>query len=262
MMMRTQGLFALLALVAGCSSEGMGAGTGAAGDGLGAPEATQVSEVQQKAQFADDTVINLVDPLSAIITVTADVHPVDIQIFYISDKTTNTTHTPGPATLVDTISLAADQTKQHTVNLGNAAFNGGYGSVLLSTLGGTINDVFQTYVEYGGAVFSTGGSVFTGGSYRIPYRSGTIRMVLALTNQSDFAFDIQISNVGGTQFKTINLSPLSTYKFDTLANGWLLNGTSSIQVTTSNGGTVALSGYIDRLLQRNRITPVKAAPFL
>jgi len=40
-----------------------------------------------------------------------------------------------------------------------------------------------------------------------------------------------------------------------------LSGTSSIQVTTSDGGTVAMSGYMDRLLQRQRIAPVKASPF-
>jgi hypothetical protein len=263
MMLRTQGLFALLALLAGCSSEGMGSRTGASGDGQeGDPGAAEVSQVEQRAQFADDTIINLVDPLTATITVTADVQPVDIQIFYVSDKTTNTTHTPGPAVLVDTIALGTDQTKQHTVNLLNPAFAGGYGSILLSSVVQSPNKIFQTYVEYGGSVFSTGGSVFMGGSYRIPYRSGTVRMVLALTNQSNFAFNFTILNVGNqSQFRTINLSPLSTYKFDSLANGWVLNGTSSIQVSTTNGGTVALSGYIDRLLQRNRITPVKAAPF-
>ena len=257
-MMRTQGLFALLVLAAaGCSSEGMG--TEAPGD---APQGTpEVAQVKQKAQFADNTIINLVDPGSATVTLTADVNPVNVQIFYVSDKTTNTGHIPGAATLIDTLSLAPNQTKQHAVQLTNTAFQGGYGAIVLESLGGTSNDIFQTYVEYGGAMFSTGGSVFTGGSYRIPYRSGTIRMVLVFTNQSDFAFHVDISNLGGTQTKSINIPVLSTYKFDTLANGWILNGTSSIQIFTNNGGTVSVSGYIDRLFDRVRITPVKAAPF-
>jgi hypothetical protein len=222
---------------------------------------TDVGKTQQKAQFADNTVVNLVDPGSAVLSLTADINPVDVNIFYVSDKTTNTGHQTGTVTLVDTISLAADQTKTHTVNLFNQAFSGGYGAIVLDSLGATQNDVFQTYAEYGGALFSVGGSVFTGGSYRIPYRSGTIKVVMVLTNQSDFDFDVTIANVGGTQFKTITIPVLSTYKFDTLANGWILNGTSSIQVTTTNGGTVALSGYIDRLLSRTRMAPVKAAPF-
>lgn len=259
-MIRTQGLFALLVLAAaGCSSEGMGSGPGAAGD---VSEGTsEVAQVKQKAQFADNTIINLVDPGTATVTLTADVNPVNVQVFYVGDKTTNTGHIAGAATLIDTISVPANQTKQHAVNLANSAFTGGYGAIILESLGGTGNDVFQTYVEYGGAMFSTGGSVFTGGSYRIPYRTGTIRMVLVFTNQSDFAFPIDISNLGGTQTKHINLPSLSTYKFDTLANGWVLNGTSSIRIFTNNGGTVSVSGYIDRLLDRVRITPVKAAPF-
>jgi hypothetical protein len=258
-MMKTTAIVALVALMGGCSAEGAaGAGTGASGDVQGTPE---VGQVKQKAQFADDTIINLVDPLTATLSLTADINPVDVQVFYVGDKTTDSGHQVAGATLITTISLAADQTKTHTVNLGNAAFQGGYGSILLASLGGSNLDIFQTYVEYGGSLFSTGGSVFTGGSYRIPYRSGTIRMVLAFTNQSDFAFDIDIANLGGTQTHTINLSPLSTYKFDTLAHGWILNGTSSIQIFTNNGGTVAVSGYIDRLLQRIRLTPVKAAPF-
>ena len=257
MMMRTHAVLAMLLLAAGCSGEGaVGAGTEASG--AATPE---IGQAKQKSQFADDTVINLVDPFSATLTLTADVNPVDVNIFYVSDKTTNTGHQVGTVTLVDTISLAADQTKVHNVNLANAAFSGGYGAIVLSSLGGTSQDVFQTYAEYGGAIFSTGGSVFTGGSYRIPYRQGTIKMVLALTNQSDFDFDVTISNVGGTQSKTITIPVLSTYKFDTLANGWILSGTSSIQVFTTNGGTVSLSGYIDRFLQRIRLAPVKAAPY-
>ncbi|HVU03376.1 MAG TPA: hypothetical protein VHE30_16565 [Polyangiaceae bacterium] len=256
-MVRYTGLFALL-LSTACGAQGGGTGT----DPNGAPEATEaVGKTEQKAQFADNTVVNLVDPLSATLSVTADINPVDVNVFYVSDKTTNSGHQVGTVTLVDTLSLAANQTKVHNVNLQNAAFNGGYGALFLDSIGSSPDDVFQTYVEYGGSMFSVGGSVFTGGSYRIPYRSGTIRTVLVLTNQSDFDFDLTIENVGGTQFKTITLPVLSTYKFDTLANGWFLSGTSSIQITTTNGGVIALSGYTDRLLNRVRITPVKAAPF-
>jgi hypothetical protein len=103
--------------------------------------------------------------------------------------------------------------------------------------------------------------VFTGGSYRIPYLSGTLRVALVLTNQGDFSFAVTINNVNGVQQRTINLVPLTTYKFDSANENWNLNGTGSIQITTSNGGVLAVSGFVDRLFSRSRITPVKAAPF-
>ncbi len=87
-------------------------------------------------------------------------------------------------------------------------------------------------------------------------------MVLVLTNQSGFPFDVTLSNLGKNDIVHITqLAPLSTYKFDSFAKGWDLSGTSSIQLITTDGGTVSLSGYVDRLLQRQRISPVKAAPF-
>jgi hypothetical protein len=258
--MRSYAMVAMVGLLGGCSG-GQDFAGGPLGTDTTDSTAPAVAQVKQKAQFADDTIINLVDPIAATLDLSADVNPTTVQVFYVSDKTTDTTHTPGTLTLVDTISLAANQTSKHVVNLLNPAFKNGYGAIVLESLGGTPSDVFQTYVEYGGAMFSTGGSVFTGGSYRIPYLSGTLRMVLALTNQSDFPFEVDISNVGGTQTRAITLVPLSTYKFDSLAEGWVLSGNSSIQVTTNASGTVAVSGYSDRLLQRIRITPVKAAPF-
>jgi hypothetical protein len=259
--MRSFTLVGVLAVLAAGCSGGQTLGTGAGADGTDPTAAPAVGQVKQKSQFADDTIINLVDPGSATITLTADINPTTVQIYYVGDKTTDTTHTVSSPVLVSTVDLAADQTKQHQVNLFNPAFQGGYGTILVQSVGQTPSDVFQTYVQYGGSMFSAGGSVFTGGSYRIPYLSGTLRVVLALTNQSDFAFEVDLSNVGGTDFKAITLEPLSTYKFDTLAAGWHLNGTSSIQIFTNAGGTVAVSGYIDRLLQRIRITPVKAAPY-
>jgi len=53
------------------------------------PKAT--GKVAQKAQFADATIVNLVDPLSATLALTADGTPITVQIFYSGDKTT----TPG-----------------------------------------------------------------------------------------------------------------------------------------------------------------------
>jgi hypothetical protein len=256
--MRTYKLVALLAVLGGCSSDQMGPSAGAGVVPVAAPT---VGQVKQKSQFADGTIINLVDPLAATLTVTADIDPVTVQVFYVSDKTTDTGHAVGNVTLVDTIALAADQTAKHKVNLSDPAFQGGYGAIVLDSIGNTPQDVFQTYVEYGGSMFSTGGSVFTGGSYRIPYLTGSVRMVLALTNQSDFPFEVDLSNVGSTESTAVTLEPLSTYKFDSRAEGWHLNGTSSVQIFTTAGGTVSVSGYIDRLLQRIRITPVKAAPF-
>jgi hypothetical protein len=262
--MRTFSIFAMLAIVAGCSSEQGFAGAGSDPvseevDGTEPP----VGASTQKAQFADDTVINLLEPgyNSTIVTVTADNDPVNINVFYLGDKTTNAGRTPAAPQLVQSISLAADQTRSHTVNMYHPAFNGGYGSMVIQAVDEAGEDTFQTYVQYGGSIFSTGGSVFTGGSYRIPYLSGTLRVALVLTNQGDFTFDVTINNVNGIQQRTISLAPLSTYKFDSSNENWTLSGTGSIQVTTSNSGVLAVSGFVDRLFNRSRITPVKAAPF-
>ena len=255
--MRSYSLFAGLLMLAGCSSGGEWTSGGV--DGTGTP--VQTGKVTQKAQFADATIVNLVDPLSATLALTADGTPITVQIFYTGDKTTDSGRTAAAPVLVDTLTLNTDQTVKHVVNLSNAAFNGGYGTIFLNSIGSDPLDVFQTYAEYGNGIFSTGGSVFQGGSYRIPYLSGTFRIVLVVTNQSNFPFDVQFANIGKTDVTTINLVPLSTYKFDSFAKGWNLSGTSSVQITTSDGGTVALSGYMDRLLQRQRIAPVKASPF-
>jgi hypothetical protein len=262
--MRSYTLVGLLALTtAGCSAYGQ--------DTIGAPGSeegdTEVSEgdigsTQQKAQFADGTVLNIVDPgLLPSLTVTADFNPVTVSVFYVSDKTTNAGHQPGTVQLVQTIELDADETAQHMINMFHPAMAGGYGSIFVDAAGSSPFDVFQTYVKYGGSMFSVGGSVFTGGSYRIPYTSGTFRMVLAITNQADYTFDVQLSNLGTANFKTISLAPLSTYKFDTQRENWTLAGTNSVQIFTTAGGVIALSGYQDRLLERTRITPVKAAPY-
>ncbi len=253
--MRSYTLIASLALLAGCSGGQDLSGTEAPGnDAIGA--------VTQKSQFADNTIINLVDTLSATVTLTTDVNPVTVQIYYVGDKTTDTTHTAAAPVLVSTVNVPAEATVEHDVNLLNSAFAGGYGTILLQSTAETDQSVFQTYVQYGGALFSTGGSVFTGGSYRVPYLNGTLRVVMVVTSQSDYPFEIDFSNLSSTDFRSVTLPPLSTYKFDTLTEGWHLNGTSAIQVTTNASGTVALSGYIDRFLQpRVRLAPVKAAPF-
>lgn len=262
--MRTFSIFAMLAIVAGCSSEQGFAGAGSDPvseeevDGTESP----VGETKQKAQFADATVINLLEPgLTTTITVTADIDPVTVNLFYIGDKTTNSGRTPSAPQLIQTIALAANQTRSHTVNMFHPAFNNGYGSVLIQSVDGPGPNTFQTYVQYGGSIFSTGGSVFTGGSYRVPYLTGTLRVALVLTNQGNSAFDVSIANVNGVQERVVNLAPLSTYKFDSDAENWNLSGTGSIQVSTGDGGVLAVSGFIDRLFARSRITPVKAAPF-
>src|SRR4029450_5436005 len=108
---------------------------------------------QQKSQFADATVLNLVDPgdllnNKATLTFNADGDPVTLQVFYIGDKTTDTQHIPSTAVLVDTISLATDQTAQHQSNLNHAAFSGGYGSILVDAIGVSPTNVFQTYIDY------------------------------------------------------------------------------------------------------------------
>src|SRR5262249_44209566 len=143
------------------------------------------------------------------------------------------------------------------------AFAGGYGSVLLDAVGVSPTTVFQTYAEYDDGIYSVGGSVFQGTSYRIPYTSDTSKVVLAFTNQSDFQYDLLIANVGGIESKTVTMVPLTTYRFDSGALGWVLKGTtSSIQIFTQAGGTVAVSGYEVRKKRKVRINPVKAAAFL
>lgn len=255
--MRAYTLIAMLSVTAGCS------GTGDRQAGAPAPESTEIGQTRQAAQFADATVFNLVDPGKTTLTVTADGDPVTLQVFYIGDKTTNAGHFPATAVLVDTISLETDQTAVHQVNLAHPAFAGGYGSVLVDAIGVSPTNVFQTYAEYDSGIYSVGGSVFQGTSYRIPYTADTKQVVLAFTNQSDFQYDLLVANIGGIESKTITLVPLTTYRFDSLAEGWVLKGTtSSIQVFTQASGTVAMSGYEVRKRDKVRISPVKAAAFL
>jgi hypothetical protein len=263
--MKAFSIFALLAVLGGCSSE-QGITIEGSDPVSGSVERTDqaddaVGEVQQKAQFTNQTVLNLVDPLTATLTLTADIAPVSVQVFYINNKTTNSGNTGTGPVLIQTISLASNQTKTHNVNLFHPAFTNGYGSIFLSRVGGTGTEVFQTYVQYGGSIYSVGGSVFSGGSYRLPYLSGTQRMVLAITNQDSFTFSVRVANVESGQSRTVSIPPLSTYKFDSDAENWTFNGTGSVQITTNSGGVIAMSGYVDRLFIRSRITPVKAAPF-
>jgi len=257
--MRAYTLIAMLSVMPGCSGTSDWQGQAPA-----QPENIQVGQAKQASQFADATVLNLVDPGDTTLTLTADGDPVTVQIFYIGDKTTDTDHIPGTATLIDTVSIASDQTVTHHVDLTNPSFQGGYGAVFLDAIGVSPTNVFQTYVEYGSGIFSAGGSVFQGASYRIPYLSDTKNVVLAFTNQSDFQYDLLIANLGGAGSKTITLVPLTTYRFDAAAEGFDLSTTSSIQIFTQASGTVAMSGYIVRKHHPStkvRIAPVKAAPF-
>jgi hypothetical protein len=257
--MRAYTLVAMLSVTAGCS----GTGDWQAGVPT-APETTQIGQTKQAAQFADATVFNLVDTGNTTLTVTADGDAVTLQVYYIGDKTTNAGHFPATAVLVDTISLETDQTALHQVDMNHPAFAGGYGSLLVDAIGVSPTTVFQTYAEYDGTIFSVGGSVFQGTSYRIPYQANTKKVVLAFTNQSDFQYDLLVANVGGIESKTITLVPLTTYRFDSAAEGWVLKGTlSSIQVFTQASGTVAMSGYeVRKGGKKVRINPVKAAAFL
>lgn len=257
--MRAYTLIAMLSVTAGCS------GTGDWQGGVPtAPETTQIGQTKQAAQFADATVFNLVDTGNTTLSVTADGDAVTLQVYYIGDKTTNAGHFPATAVLVDTIELQTDETKLHQVNMAHPAFAGGYGSLLVDAVGVSPTTVFQTYAEYDETIFSVGGSVFQGTSYRIPYRDNTKKVVLAFTNQSDFQYDLLVANVGGIESKTITLVPLTTYRFDSAAEGWVLKGTtSSIQVFTQASGTVAMSGYeVRKGGKKVRINPVKAAAFL
>jgi hypothetical protein len=259
--MRAYTLIAMLSVTAGCS----GTSDWQAGAQTTAPKTVEIGQTKQASQFADGTVMNLVDPGPTTLSLTADGDPVTVQIFYVGDKTTNTDHIPATAVLVDTIDLASDQTALHQVDLTNPAFAGGYGCVVLDAIGVSPTTVFQTYAEYDGGIYSVGGSVFQGTSYRIPYTSETKQVVLTFTNQSDFQYDLLIANVGGIESRTITLVPLTTYRFDSAAEGWnLLGTTSSIQIFTQASGTVTMSGYEVRRHHKGkvRINPVKAASFL
>jgi hypothetical protein len=256
--MRAYTLIAMLSVTAGCSGTGDWQGVPTAAD------TTQIGQTKQAAQFADATVFNLVDTGATKLMLTADGDPVTLQVFYVGDKTTDAGHFPSTAVLVDTISLATDQTAVHQVNRFHPAFAGGYGAVLVDAIGVSPTNVFQTYAEYDESIYSVGGSVFQGTSYRIPYTDNTRRVVLAFTNQSDFQYDLLVANVGGVESKVITLVPLTTYRFDSAEEGWVLKGTTSaIQVFTQAGGTVAMSGYAVRKGGKKvRINPVKAAAFL
>jgi hypothetical protein len=256
--MRSYSLLAGLLVLAGCSSNGDWT-AGGVGDTTQAPKAT--GAVEQKSQFADATLLNLVDPGGTTIAITADGQPITVQVFYSGDKTTDSGRTASAPVLVDTINLDTDTTGKHVVNLNDPAFKGGYGSVFLDAVGVDPLTVFQTYVEYGSSIFSTGGSVFQGSAYRIPYLSGTLRVVLVVTNSGNVDTNVQFANLAHPDVTSVHLVPFSTYKFDTFGEGWNLNATSAIQITCDNGGTVSMSGYIDRFLQRQRIAPVKTSPF-
>lgn len=233
------------------------------GGAEGAAGASDIGVTREAAQFADDTILNIVDFTAATLSFTADFNPVTVNLFYISAKTTDSGSPPGNAFLVQTIELAADQTKTHAINFNHAALAGGYGSFVVDTAGDGQFDVLQTHVIAGNNVWSVGGSVFTGGSYRLPYVKGINKVVLAITNQSDFAFDVEISNLGTINYKTINIPPLSTYKFDSSLYGWTFpaNNANSVQVFTTNGGVIALSGYYQKGTTKTRFYPVKAAPY-
>lgn len=253
--MKTHGwLLTLSALVSACSG-------GVVGDpNSGSNSVEPTGQTQQRAQFAASSLINLVDPgRDPNLFFTASSSPETIEVFYVGAKTTDTGDLPAAVTLAQTISLAADQTVRHDIDMKDPAFAGGYGAILVTSNG---QGLFQTYAQYAGSMFSTGGSVFMGTSYRIPYWTGTLRIVLAITNQSDFPCDVQISNVGTTMVKSVTLPGASTYRFDSAGEGWTLSGTNSVQLLTSAGATIALSGYLDRVPHRIRITPVKAAPYL
>ncbi len=256
--MRSFTLIALLALPAACSGGQMGQ-QGAENTESTAPGGGDVAQTRQAAQFADNTILNLVDPGLTMISLTAEDMPTTVQIRYIGDKTTDSGTTTGTDGVAATISLAANQTMSQLVNIFDPAFNNGYGAVTLSS---TTGNPFQTYVEYSSGIFSVGGSVFQGGVYRLPYLQGTAKVVLVVTNQDGATSNITFQNVGGSDVKTIALPPLSTYRFDTQALNWHLNAPSSINVSTDNSGIFALSGYVQSIiLTRQRITPVKAAPF-
>jgi hypothetical protein len=79
---------------------------------------------------------------------------------------------------------------------------------------------------------------------------------------SDFSFNVTVYNVNGLQQTTVNLASLSTWKFDTLDSWGNLSGVGSVQVTTSNGGAIAVSGYSTiGTTAKYRYYPVKAAPY-
>jgi hypothetical protein len=268
-----KGLFSVVAVgcVLGCSAPDNDGEK--APSTVASPNEPAVGQVKQRSQFADATVFNIVDPgASPFLTVNADGDPVTVQIYYIGDKTTDAGHFPATAVLAGTLDLASDDTRSFTINTAHAAFAGGYGSLLVDAVGVSPTTVFQTFMTYNMATNanvtqSVGGSVFAGTSYRIPVFRGTTKVVLALTNQSDFQYDVLIAHVGGIESKTITLVPLTTYKFDSSVYGWVWPAANapaphSLQIFTQAGGTVAVSGYVQAGTNKYRVAPVKAASYL
>jgi hypothetical protein len=262
-MTRNAVLLALLSAVAGCSEPDVDRGSAPTHSAAHAPA---IGHVTQASQFADATLLNLVDVgTAAMLTLIADGQPITVQIFYSGDKTTDTGRTPAAPVLVDTISLNSDAAESHQINLNHPAFAGGYGAIFADAVGNDPLTVFQAYlVTLPDGVHSTGGSVFQGGSYRIPVFRNTTKVVLVVTNQSNVSFDIQFASLAFPFVQTINLVPFSTYKFDSSALGWNITtaaNVSSLQITADNGGTFAMSGYIQVGATRYRIYPVKVGPY-
>jgi hypothetical protein len=257
--------FLVVGVVAGCGVEQGPLGSEGQGTDPAPVAPAAVGTVSERAQFADATLINEVQLQSngMSLLINSDGNPVTIQIFYSADKTTDTGRTAAAPVLKNTISLNTDQTAKVDVDLNDAAFSGFYGSIFLNAIGSGPLDVFQTFVQSGFDMWSTGGSVFQGGSYRIPYWSGCTGVVIAVTNQSNFAFDVQFANIGHADAHTISqLVPFSTYLFDSRRYNWTTTGNNSVQITTNGGGTVALTAYEYRgNTNKYRVVPVKAAPY-
>ena len=254
----------VFALSAGCSSpEASGGGSPTRGP---LPETGEVGQVTQRSQLADSTVFNIVDlGTGAWLNMMSDQEAVTLQVFYIGDKTTASGHFPSTAVLVDTISLDPFQAKGHSLNLSHAAFAGGYGSLLVDAIGVSPTTVFQTYLtsQPGNVTQDVGGSVYQGSVFRIPVFRGSTNVVLAVTNQSDFATDVVFTQSEGPGYEGIqSLVPLSTYKFDSTLCNFTWPPVSAarpayLQVAASQpGATLAVSGYVVYSNAKWRVAPV------
>src|SRR5262245_11634585 len=114
--MRGYSLLMGVLTLAGCSSGGEWT-AGGAGTEETTAQKPAVAQVTQKSQFADATLLNLVDPGSTTLALTADGQPITVQIFYSGDKTTDSGRTAATPVLVDTLTLDTDETARHVVNL-------------------------------------------------------------------------------------------------------------------------------------------------
>jgi hypothetical protein len=165
--------------------------------------------------------------------------------------------------VAEKLSVGPFETKVHTVNPFDPSFAGGYGAVFVhADPVGTNISPFQTWVSANHALYSVGSEAFRAISYRVPYVTGTLNVVLAVTNLEALPITLEIRNLKPTlEFQSVTVEGLSTFRFNAAQLGWDLSGSASINVLAI-GGFFTLTGYADRFTGRVRAYPIRTGPEL